>query len=249
MDDLADKYKFDLAHIRTPPQFLGCVANFVFLTHYHYTDTLAHISGVYKTIGIHPKYSQVMHQWVNFVQAKASFPDFLAIGEIGLDQMHGTKKHNPVPMNLQVDNFEFHLLLAGDLKKPIVLHSRGTVKECLDLCRLRLPDPTTHKIHLHCFTGNVADLDPYLHHMINLKIGITNALWSNSKVQNTVCTLPLEQLLLETDAPHFADHVGFTFSTALHALNVGFRISQLCSEPLSKVLRVTTDNTRFIYGF
>ncbi len=159
------------------------------------------------------------------------------------------EKHNPVPMNLQVNNFEFHLQLAGDLKKLSVLHSQGTVKECLDLCRLCLSDPTTHKIHLHCFTGDVADLEPHLHQMKNLKIGITNAVWSNSKVQNTVRTLALGHLLLETDAPHFSDYVRSTFSTPFHALNLAFRISQLHSEPLSNILRVTTDNTHFICGF
>ncbi len=85
--------------------------------------------------------------------------------------------------------------------------------------------------------------------MKNLKVGITNAVWSNSRVEAVVQDLPLEQLRLQTDAPHFPQKVASSVSTLLSALNVGLQISQLHSEPPSKVLRVTTENTRFIYGF
>ncbi len=71
------------------------------------------------------------------------------------------------------------------MKKLLVLHSRDTVKQCLDLCKKCLRDPTTHKIHLHCFQGDAGDLAPYAS-MKNLKVGITNAVWSNSQVEATL---------------------------------------------------------------
>ncbi len=130
--------------------------------------------------------------------------------------MHASKCHNPVPMRQQLVNFEFNLKLASDFNKPLVLHSRDTVKQCLDICKQRLRDPTTHQIHLHCFQGDAANLAPYTS-MKNLKVGITNAVWSNSRVEATVrdflsTSSSLRQMLLTflrrlvPQCPHLSKH-------------------------------------------
>ncbi len=104
---MAAKYKFTLSEIRTPPpQFLGCVTNFVFPSNYHYLETFPDIPCVLMTIGIHPTFSGLFHQWNNYVENRASFPDIVAVGETGLDAMHASKHHNPVPMRQQLINFE-----------------------------------------------------------------------------------------------------------------------------------------------
>lgn len=64
---------------------------------------------------------------------------------------------------------------------------------------------TNHRIHLHCFTGTWSMAKKYLDSFPNLCIGITPLITFNSNysLRELVMNIPLDRLLVETDAPYF----------------------------------------------
>lgn len=73
----------------------------------------------------------------------------------------------------------------------------------MNILFVKFLDPK-HRIHLHCFTGGWAIGKKYLEYFENLCIGVTPLLTYNSReVKDLIENVPLERLLLETDAPYF----------------------------------------------
>lgn len=75
-------------------------------------------SSHYKTIGLHPwkTESSEISQWLGKLNELAKQPDFIGIGEIGLDRLKGA------PLKNQIDIFEKILETANEFKKPIIIH-------------------------------------------------------------------------------------------------------------------------------
>uniref|UniRef100_A0A672JQR2 TatD DNase domain containing 2 n=1 Tax=Salarias fasciatus TaxID=181472 RepID=A0A672JQR2_SALFA len=65
--------------------------------------------------------------------------------------------------------------------------------------------PRDYKIHRHCFTNSYPVIEPFLREFPNLYVGFT-ALITNTRAtgaRNAVCQIPLDRIVLETDAPYF----------------------------------------------
>ncbi len=118
-----------------------------------------------------------------------------AIGETGLDF-----NRNFSPPDVQHRVFETQLSLAGELGLPVFVHDRdseGAVFQALERHADRLPGMV-----VHCFTGNGKDLDRYL--ALGCAIGITGWICDRKRggeLRELVRRIPLERLLIETDAP------------------------------------------------
>ena len=65
--------------------------------------------------------------------------------------------------------------------------------------------PRNYRIHCHCFTGNYASCQRWLNTFPNLFVGLTPVITYNSArpAQEVAACIPLDRLLLETDAPYF----------------------------------------------
>ena len=111
-----------------------------------------------------------------------------------------------------------------------------------------------HKIHLHCFCGNVQQAKEWVDAFPNLKIGLTNLVSSKSveDLRTAATKIPLDYLLLETDAPYMIPrnvkkypakftHPGMSF-------NVAVVLAELKGVTLNEVVTKTTANAQFIYG-
>ncbi len=118
-----------------------------------------------------------------------------AIGETGLDF-----NRNFSPPDVQRRVFETQLGLAGELGLPVFVHDRdsdGAVYEALARHADRLPGMV-----VHCFTGSGEDLDRYL--ALGCAIGITGWICDRKRggeLRALVGRIPLNRLLIETDAP------------------------------------------------
>lgn len=247
LDLLYDEYNFALKNANYPCNFSGCVANFVFPPTYHLLESLpAADLNVWPTLGLHPKYSSSLNAEVkSFLFDRASRGDIVAIGEAGLDRV--AKRHTSLA--IQQEAFVFQMEMAHKLNKPIVIHCRDTHQQALDLCKTLLHH--SHKIHLHCFTGSLSEAHDWLDHFPNLRVGITNMVgkaWAHD-LHELARRIPLESILLETDAPHFIPRgTRFPYSHPGLAINVAHRISLLRSVSIREVLMATTDSAKFIYG-
>ncbi|GAC32959.1 TatD family hydrolase [Paraglaciecola polaris] len=152
---------------------------------------------VYSTAGIHPHYAQ--HAPTDFAQQikmLAEQPQVVAIGECGLDF---NRDFSPRDMQLAV--FEQQLIIACELKMPVFLHERDAFDAQYAL--LQKYHQKLAGALVHCFTGNTEQMQAYL--ALGCYIGVTG--WVTDEKRGTelreaMAQLPLEHLILETDAPY-----------------------------------------------
>ena len=146
-------------------------------------------------LGLHPyflKSFESLHL-VELSQLLNQFQDkVLAVGEIGLDT------HIDVDWNLQLQVFEQQLLIAEERMLPVILHHRNSHNE---LIRTLKAKKFTQGGIVHAFSGSVEVAKTYID--LGFKIGVGGGITYSraSKTRNTLAQLPINCLVLETDAP------------------------------------------------
>ncbi len=149
------------------------------------------------TAGVHPHdASKFNHQTISELKTLAKSNCVVAIGECGLDF-----NRNFSTPDEQLFAFEQQLKLACELDLPIFLHERDAFAAQIELL-------TKYRKALkggvvHCFTGNIEQMNRYLD--LDLYIGITGwvcDLKRGQALRDAVKSLPLNRILLETDAPY-----------------------------------------------
>ncbi len=157
-------------------------------------------AGLFAAVAVHPHAAK---EWDGEVAERlrqlAKQPGVVAIGEIGLD-FH----YNFSPPEAQYRAFAEQLELAWQLDLPVILHIRDAYPEALEVVR-RFGKPLRGVAH--CFTGSWGDAQGWLE--IGFYIGITGIVTFGRKaetVREVAAKVPLERLLLETDAPYLAPH-------------------------------------------
>lgn len=152
---------------------------------------------LYATAGLHPHHAR---DWTTDSAAalaqQASAPEIVAIGETGLDFYRDLS-----PRPAQERAFEAQLEIAANLGLPVFMHARDAHDRQLAILRNyrhRLTDGV-----IHCFTGDRHSLFNYLD--LDLHIGITGWICDprrGADLQQLVTQIPLNRLMLETDAPY-----------------------------------------------
>lgn len=152
---------------------------------------------LYATVGVHPHHAsewneQVAHQIYNLLDHTA----VRAIGECGLDY-----NRNFSPADAQRRCFEAQLELAADKQLPVFLHQRDAHDDFIAILS-RWRDKLSGGV-AHCFTGTAEQAQAYLD--LGLQIGITGWLCDERRghdLQQAVKQIPLQQMMLESDAPY-----------------------------------------------
>lgn len=161
-------------------------------------DSFVKTHDTYGTCGIHPHNADRARKedFDRMEQMLRSNPRLVAVGECGLDfdRMFSTKEN-------QIRCLEKHIVLAEQLGKPLFLHERDASEEFIK--RFRKHPDICKKSIVHCFTGNKATLAQYLE--MGFSIGITGWICDERRageLREAVTILPLDRLLIETDAPY-----------------------------------------------
>jgi TatD DNase family protein len=154
---------------------------------------------IFATVGIHPhEAKEVTPQHLDQLATLAKHPKVIAWGEIGLDYFYD---HSP--RDIQDKVFRDQLALARRAKLPIIIHCRDAWSDCLNILD-EVWRPTGLGGILHCFTSTLEDARR------GLAMGFLTSFAGNStypKTQNlrdVAKALPLENILIETDAPYLA---------------------------------------------
>ncbi len=151
---------------------------------------------IYAAVGIHPEHADTYTpDAIHALEQWAAHPRVVAIGEIGLDYHW---EENP-PREVQRACFEAQLALACRLSLPVVVHDRDAHEDTMTLLRRYRPRGV-----LHCFSGSVEMMQEAV--ALGLHIGLGGAVtFKNAKKPVAVAAVvPIDRLLLETDAPYMA---------------------------------------------
>lgn len=235
-----------------PPNFEGCITTYcdpaAFSSFGTWRETLSE-EGVWGTFGCHPHNAKYYN---DELEAKIiqclEHPKAIALGEVGLDY----SSHSTSPAEIQKQVFTKQANWAVTLEKPLVVHCRDAEPDTLEILLSCVPHDW--KIHLHCFTGSMDFAMKFCKEFPNLFIGIT-ALVTFAKARNIhelAFDLPLERILLETDAPYFvpsqvADKRN-KWSNPGMAIFTAQRIAEIKGVTLEEVLETARKNATKMYG-
>jgi TatD DNase family protein len=192
---------------------------------------------IYTSVGVHPHDVQEMKESdLELLIAMSIYEKVVAIGEIGLDYYYDT-----VPHEIQKLWFRQQIKLAVDLDLPMIVHSRDASKDTYDL----LYENKGHKVGgvIHCFSGSVATAKKYVALGYYLGIGGVVTFNNAKKLIEVVKEIPLEHLLIETDAPYLAPlpHRGQRNDSSMLPLVVQ-KIAEIKEIDPEEVERVTWEN-------
>lgn len=152
-------------------------------------------TGMFTTAGVHPhQAAAVADDWLLQLSSLLQEPTVVAVGECGLDF---NRMFSPREQQIRV--FSAQLSLAKQLQKAVYLHERDAFPDQIALLKEQQID---HGI-AHCFTGDTLQLQAYLD--LGLYIGITGWVCDERRatlLQDALQYLPLDRLILETDAPY-----------------------------------------------
>lgn len=164
-----------------------------------------------------------------------------AIGEIGID-LYWDK----TTLAIQVAAFKAQIQWAKQLDLPIVIHCRDAFDEVYEVL-LQEQDEKLRGI-FHCFTGTLEQAQKII--ALGFYLGIGGVVtYKNSGLDAVVAQLPLDRLVLETDAPYLTP-VPFRGkpNESSYLVHVAQKVADLHQISLAKIADITTENSRKIFG-
>ena len=121
-----------------------------------------------------------------------------AVGETGLDWYRTT-----APPELQREWFDRHLRLAQRFALPVVIHTRESIRDTLDMLRAAVARGPLRPI-LHSFTGTAAEAAEAVEMGCHLGFAGMVTFRSSAALREVAKAVPLDRLLIETDSPFLA---------------------------------------------
>ena len=192
---------------------------------------------VYATVGIHPHNVQKVEERTYIELEKlCRAPKVVAYGEIGLDYV---KQY--APKDIQLEHYARQIDLARKIRLPLVIHDREAHDDILHI--LQKKEPFSAGGVMHCFSGDWHFAKKILD--LGFLISIPGVVTFNNALvmQEVVQKIPLDRLVLETDAPfltpepwrgkkNFPEYVLYTAQ----------KIADLRGLSLEALARITTEN-------
>ena len=195
-------------------------------------------------MGLHPtsvkdNYKEelaLVEDWLNKHQ-------FCAVGEIGID-LYWDKTH----LKEQQNAFRFQIELAKKHNLPFVIHCRDSFDEIFEI----LDEMNDEKMRgiFHCFTGNIEQAKHIINYD-NFKLGIGGVVtFKNSGLDKVIEQIDLAHLVLETDSPYLAPtpYRGKR-NESTYIYNIAEKVADIYTTTIEEVAKVTTKNSKEIFGF
>lgn len=213
----APEFAPDRAAVRQCARDLGvshCVIPTVERSNFDAVCALAHANGDGYCLGIHPLYVQHaqaddLRVLQEQLEARAGDPRLLAVGEIGLDYFVPALNQSPLK-ELQETFYREQLKLARQFALPVVLHVRRSADRLLKHLReLGQTGPAWSGI-AHAFNGSEVQAREFIR--LGFKLGFGGAVTFERALQlrHLAQTLPLDSIVMETDAPDIPPHWLYT---------------------------------------
>jgi len=192
--------------------------------------------------GLHPCYVKANYEdELLIVQRQLSERKFAAVGEIGLDYYWDKQfaKEQLIAFNLQIQ-------LAAEYDLPVVIHSRSSMEDSIAM--IRKHRDTGIRGIFHCFSGTIQEGMDIIDAGLYLGIGGV-VTYKNAGLAEVVAGLPVERLVLETDAPYLSP-VPFRGkrNESSYLKYILAKIAEVKKVSVEELASITTANAQKIFG-
>ena len=197
-------------------------------------------SGVFAAAGIHPhEAGDVPDNYLHRLEELLRHPKMVAVGEIGLDYYRN--RSDPA---VQKKIFQAQIELARSLNKPIIFHNRNADRDVISV----LKESNAGRGVAHCFSSDLNTAQAF----IDLGFYISfagNLTFKNSSLSEVARALPLESILIETDAP-FLSPAPFRGkrNEPARARRVAEALAEIRGRPFEEVAESTNRNTETLFA-
>ncbi len=181
--------------------------------------------GMWASVGLHPNHTCAQDFWdndelppqeqvtpkiktrsedfdIDYYRELTKHPKCVGIGETGLDYYRipdGADRQQVIDKQVQV--VRGHFDLASEVDLPVIIHCRDAyVQQAKLICEYVEAGKLQRRGVIHCFTGNLEEAQAFLE--LGFLISLSGILTFSKVLQEVAKALPLEKLLIETDAPY-----------------------------------------------
>ena len=228
--------------------------------------------GIWATVALHPNHLfpvEIDEKESSFITREESFdydlykelaqnPEVVAIGECGLDWFRVPEDVELEKIKQkQVEVFEKHLDLADELGLPVVIHCRDAHEDCFKVLKKYIDEGKLKKRGVaHCFTGTLGEAQKY--HELGFLTSFTGIITfppkkssgeKFSELQKVVQEVPLEMIMLDTDAPYLApEPYRGKKAEPWHAIFIAEKNAELKGLTYEEVIKTTTKNAEKLFN-
>lgn len=194
-------------------------------------------------MGLHPcSVKENVNEQLNLIEEWFKKRNFIGVGETGLDYYwDATYKKE------QIISFEKHIAWAIEFNLPLIIHTRNSFEDTFNLVQKHHSKDI--RGIFHCFSGTIEDAEKIMS-LKTFKMGIGGVLtFKNSGLDKVVEQIPIEYLVLETDAPYLAPvpHRGKRNEPAFLE-QIAFKLAQIKKIDVQTLSRITTENTLELFN-
>lgn len=188
------------------------------------------------SVGIHPNVEESGTLSTEQLIELATHPKVIAIGETGLDYFRSEGD-----LTWQRDRFRFHIDAAKQTKKPLIIHTREAREDTMSM--LEQENARDAGGIIHCFTENWETAKRALDIGFYISLSGIVTFKNARELQEVAKRLPLDRILIETDAPYLAPvpHRGKVNKPA-YVKHVAAFLAELRGESEEQIAKATTDN-------
>ena len=199
-------------------------------------------SSVYGAVGVHPHDADKAGDTdMEAIASMLLHPRVCAVGEIGMDFHYSFSSKEA-----QERVFSMQLALARVNDMPVIIHSREAVNEILAIIDAVVPDSIEGVFH--CFTGSHAELEAVLEHGFYVSVG-GMVTFKNGKIAELAGQIPLDRLLIETDAPYLTPvPLRGKRNEPAYLVHVIEKLAQIYDASFEQIARQTAVNAGRLFG-
>lgn len=196
---------------------------------------------IYTSAGFHPEnIDGLPDNYIDIVRNACSGNNkTMAIGEIGLDY-----HYDGYDREKQIEVFEKQVILANELGKPVIIHSRDATEDTMNILKKYRPSGV-----MHCFSGSAETVREVI--KLGMYVGFTGVItFKNAKKAiKALEAVPLEKLVLETDCPYMSpEPLRGKRSESTMIEYTAMKASEVKGIPVQELLDITCRNGMELYG-
>ena len=192
---------------------------------------------LYYSVGFHPHNAKDFK--IEFLKDMTIYlddPKAICLGEMGLDF-----NRNFSSKEEQILCFESQLSLANSINKPLFLHQRDAHEEFLSILDNY---KFNQKLIVHCFTGNLSELEDYLKR--DFYIGITGWVCDLKRgldLRECINHIPQDKLLIETDSPYLSPRKKIRRNEPKFLIDVAEEVARLRQQTKESIVKSSYENS------